>query len=437
MGSALSMLKKIWKTPDLRYKIFYTLALLFIIRVIAAIPLPNIDIDRIQEAIESNQSLQLFSIISGGNLERFSIAAAGISPFITASIIMQLLTMIIPSIEEMKKEGAQGQKKINQYTRYLTVPIAIIQSIGLIAFFSSSAAQGGQPIIEGLDLVDYTQMVLTMVAGSIIFMWIGELITESGIGNGSSLIIFLGIAGILPSTITNVLSSASQYNRLAIWGLLILSIISVFLVVFVSEAKRVIPVTYSKRIRGNKPYGGGNSYIPLRVNSSGVIPIIFAISILSFPSLIANFFTQAKAQWIQDSANNVINFYNEQGFWYYLMYFVLVISFTYFYSVIVFNPEEVADNLKKQGGFVPGIRPGEATRQYLSMILNRLTFVGALFLGTVAILPFIIESFTGTTQSIVQGTSLLIMVSVVLETIRQIRSQFIMRDYEYLLDDKS
>lgn len=438
MSSWFSVIYRVWSAVDLRAKILYTAALGVFVRVIAAIPLPYANTDAVGEFLENNQSFGLLNVVSGGNLERFSIAAAGISPYITASIIMQLLTMVVPAVEEMKKDGERGRQKMNRITRYLTLPIAALQAVGLIAFFSSdtviaSSLSGGQ-IFTDLSSWEYIQVVLTMVAASILLMWIGELITENGVGNGISLIIFVGIVSTLPGTVNSVVASIDDYNQIAIWGLLATTLMSIYLVVYFTEARRKIPVTYSKRVRGDKVYGGGNSYIPLRVNTSGVIPIIFAISILSFPSLIANFFTAAKADWVRETAEKVINFYNDQAGPYYLVYFLLVFGFTFFYAYVTFNPTEVAGNLKRQGGFIPGVRPGNQTEEYLTKILNRLTLMGAFFLGFVAALPFFVELATDTVQTVIEGTSLLIMVSVVLETMRQIRSQIAMKDYESFLE---
>lgn len=406
-----------------------TLGLLFIFRVISHIPLPGIDSEALKVFFAQNQFLGLLDVFSGGSLSRFSIVAMGVNPYINASIIMNLLSMIIPQLEEIQKDGERGRNKMNQIQRYLTIPLAAIQAFGFIVLFRTQSAS----IFTDLSTLTVIQIILTLTTGSIILMWMGDVITENGIGNGTSLIIFAGIVGRLPSSLGSMALSFDASQLIPIIILAVISLASIFMVVLVNEAQREIPVTYSKRIRGNKIYGGANTHIPLKVNTAGVIPIIFALSIMSFPTLIANFFTAAQADWLRSSAEFIIKVFDTQSVVYYGFYFILVIGFTYFYTLISFNPVDVSDNLKKQGGFIPGIRPGQATVTYLNKILNRITLAGAFFLGIIAVLPFVLQSLTGM-ESIIGGTSLLILVSVILETMRQMESQLIMRDYEHFLD---
>ena len=425
----LTIIRRVFRAPDLRKKLLVTLLLLLVFRIIAHIPVPGIDPERLKSFFSQNQYLGLLDVFSGGSLTRFSIAAMGVNPYINATIIVQLLTMIVPKLEEISKDGERGRHQMNQYMRYLTVPLAAIQAFGLILLFKAPSAA----IFTNLTAFNTLQIIITLTVTSIILMWIGELITESGIGNGISLLIFAGIVGRIPIEIRNLAVTFSASNMMPLLILGTLTLASIFMVVIVNEGQRKIPVTYAKRIRGNRMYGGANTHIPLKVNTAGVIPIIFALSIMSFPTLIANFFTAAKSEWIRNVASFVVKAFDPQSLLYYGIYFVLVIGFTYFYTLITFNPVDVADNLKKQGGFVPGIRPGQATVQYLSKILNRITLAGALFLGVIAVMPFVIQSTTKI-NSIVGGTSLLILVSVILETMRQMEAQLIMRDYEHFLE---
>lgn len=426
----LQTARRVIAAPDLRKKISLTLLLLLAFRLIAHIPIPNVDRASLANFFDSNQFFGLLDVFSGGSLARLSLAAMGVNPYINASIIMQLLTIILPKLEEMQKDGERGRHKINQITRYLTVPLALIQAFGLVLLFRSE--QGGAVLI-GLSSVEVVQTILALAAGAVLLMWIGELITEYGIGNGISLIIFAGIVGGLPSGIQSLTLQAQSGNFLPLIVLAVFGLAAIYFVVYVNEANREIPVTYAKRIRGNRMYGGANTHIPLKVNTAGVIPIIFALSIMSFPTLVANFFTASESTTIRNIATTVAKVFDPTSAVYYGVYFILVIGFTYFYTLIAFNPQDVAENLRKQGGFIPGIRPGEATVRYLGRILNRITLAGAFFLGLLAVLPFVIESFTNV-SAIIGGTSLLILVSVIIETMRQLEAQLVMRDYETMLD---
>ncbi|HPI67486.1 MAG TPA: preprotein translocase subunit SecY [bacterium] len=423
----IAKLKQIWHDHDLRRKILFVVGLLLVFRIAAHIPVPGVNTEALRQLFNSNAILGLLNIFSGGGMSNFSLVALGVSPYITASIIIQLLTMIVPALEEMSKEGESGQRKLNQYTRLLTVPLALMQSYAMIKLLQQS--QRG--IIGILDLKQYILTILTLTAGTIFLMWLGELISEKKVGNGTSLIIFAGIVSGIPTAIQRTLATFSLDQIIPVASFLILIIITVAGVVIITEGQRNIPVSYAKRIRGNRMYGGYDTHLPLKVNQAGMIPIIFAISIVLFPTLIAQFFTRADSNFLKRIAEFTINLFQNQIF-YGIIYFILVFAFTYFYTAVVFHPTQIADNLQKQGGFVPGIRPGKQTADYLSQVSVRIMLAGALSLGLIAVLPLIIQPLTGMTTMAVSGASLLIVVSVVLETVRQIDSQLVMRDYEGL-----
>lgn len=404
------------------------LLLLAATRVLAAIPIPGVDASALRQFFSQNQLFGLLDIFSGGGLSNFSIAMLGVGPYITASIIMQLLAIIIPSLGELQKEGDSGRAKINQYTRYLTVPLAVLQGFGTIMLFTRGAG-GGPKILGVLNPAEWFVILLSITAGTLILMWIGELITEYGIGNGLSLIIFAGIVAQLPAFVTQTSQVFNPSQLPTIIGFVVISLAVILGVVVMTEATRNIPVSYAKRVRGNKLYGGVNTHLPIRINTAGVIPIIFAISFLLFPGIIANFLVNAKTAAIADFAKNVNELFQNQTF-YGIAYFLLVVAFTYFYTAVIFNPQDIADNLQKQGGFVPGLRPGQQTADYLYRVLNRITLAGAIFLGLIAVLPFLMQIVTKTQALSIGGTSLLIVVAVVIETVKQIDSQLVMRDYE-------
>lgn len=431
MYSYLESFLKIFKYKDLRNKLLITVGILLVARILAHIPLPGVDLEELRAFFASNQMFGLLNLFSGGTFENFSIILMGVGPYITASIIMQLLVHVVPSLEALQKEGEYGQRKINQYTRILTVPMAIIQGYGMITVLSKQT--GGVAFeILGFDLVS---AVIVVTAGCVFLMWLGEIISESGIGNGISLIITLGIISGFPTQIRNTLALLTQggISTGLVWGLIsffVIALAAIFLIVVVTEAQRNIPVSYARRVRGSRMVGGAESYLPLRVNQAGVIPIIFALAMLLFPSTLAKFFEGVKSEWLSNAATWIINII--QNNWVYgVLYFVLVIAFTYFYTAIVFNPEQIAENLQKQGGFIPGIRPGTETRNYLKKILNRITLTGSIFLALVAVLPFVAQAATGITTLVIGGTGILIIVSVLLETGRQIKAQLVMRSYEY------
>lgn len=418
----------IWKTKDLRNKILIVLGLLLVTRVLAHVPIPGVDATGLKNYFQQSQFLNLLDIFSGGGLTNFSIAMLGVGPYITASIIMQLLTIIIPSWAEMQKEGGEaGRTQLNMYTRYMTIPLAALQGFGTIRLLMS---QGGAALLGQFTPFQWFLTLLSVSTGTMLLMWIGEIISEYDIGNGISLIIFAGIVARIPASISffqGWYTPDKLPDVLALAGAFLVVIAGV---VLVTEAQRNIPIAYAKRVRGNKLFGGVNTHLPLRLNQAGVIPIIFAISIMLFPALIAQFFVNAKSALLANNAQKIINLFNSQGYFYAITYFLLVMAFTYFYTAVVFNPEEIADNVQKNGGFVPGLRPGGQTADFLSRVLNRITLAGAFFLALIAIIPLLLQKYTGTTALTFGGTSLLIVVSVVIEVIKKVDAQMTMHDYE-------
>ncbi len=419
-------LTQIWKAGDLRNNILYVLAMLVIFRLAAHIPVPGVDTIALKNLFASNQVLGLMNLFSGGGMENFSIVMMGVAPYITSSIIFQLLGMIVPAIEEMQKEES-GRQKINMWTRWLTVPLALFQSYGMITLLR----RGSAGLLGNINAFDLSVILLTITAGSIFLMWIGELITEKKVGNGISLLIFAGIVAGLPKIIQQILVTFDQTQLFTLIGFVLVGLITVVGVVIINEGQRNIPVQYARQIRGNRAFGGTSTHLPLRVNMAGVIPIIFAISVVLFPSMISQFLIHAKTAWIANAATATISLFNNQLF-YGIIYFILVFAFTYFYTEVIFHPTQIAENLQKQGGFIPGIRPGKHTSDYLSNTTHRIILVGALFLGLIAVLPLIMRYFTGIQSLAVGGTSLLIVVSVVIETVKQIESQLTMREYDGL-----
>ena len=419
-------ISQIWKAKDLRNNIIFVLLMLVIFRLAAHVPVPGVDAAALKSLFASNQMLGLMSMLSGGGMENFSIVMMGVAPYITSSIIFQLLGMVIPQIEEMNKEES-GRQKINTWTRLMTVPLGALQAYGMVTLLSRSSAD----ILGNISPFNFAVMILTITAGSVFLMWIGELITEKKIGNGISLLIFAGIVATLPSTIQRFIVTFDQSQIFTLVGFAVVALITVIGVVIINEGQRNIPIQYARQVRGSRTFGGTNTHLPLRVNMAGVIPIIFAISVVLFPTMIAQFFIHAKTAWIATVATKTIELFGNQIF-YGVIYFLLVFAFTYFYTEVIFHPKKVAENLQKQGGFIPGIRPGTTTSDYLKYTVNRIVFTGALFLGLIAVLPLIIVYFTGVQSFAIGGTSLLIVVSVVIETVKQIESQLTMREYDSL-----
>jgi preprotein translocase subunit SecY len=423
----MRVLLNIWNSPDLRRKIIFTLFIIVIFRVVAHIPLPGADVNALKDFFSSSQLFQLLDLFSGGTLFNFSILTLGLNPYINASIIMQLLVNVVPKLEELQKEGEYGRKKINQYTRYLTLPLAFVQSWGILILFRRS----GSGLLSGLSPIELIAVVVTMTAGTIFLMWLGELITEHGITNGISVLIFSGILARLPVTLGQTATIFNPENALNIILIIVFALIVITGIVIINEAHRRVVVQYARRVRGGRDYGGGSTHLPIKINQAGVIPIIFAVSIILLPGMLATFFATAKGP-IGDISIIVRDFFNNP-LYYSSIYFALVVAFTFFYIAMTFQPNKIADDLRKYGGFIPGIRPGVATSDYLGFIINRITLVGGVFLGFVAILPFITSEITNISTIAIGGTGLLIVVSVVVEAAKQIESQLIMRSYEGFL----
>lgn len=419
-------LSLIWKQRDLRDSLLKVIGILVVFRVAAHIPIPGVDLEGLRNFFRSNQLLGLMNVFSGGTLDNFSVIALGVGPYITASIILQLLTMIVPALEEISKDGEQGRQKINQYTRLLTVPLAFLQGYGMITLLKQSSG-----VLADLAPAGIFTVMLTMTAGTMFLMWLGELISEKKVGNGISILIFAGIVSSLPSMVQQAVLTYDPSRFLVYVAYAAIAAVTVAGVVFITEAQRNVPVTYAKRVQGTGMAGGAATHLPLRVNSAGMIPIIFAISIILFPPMVAQFFVRAKTAWVAAGAEKVIALFQDQLF-YGIAYFALVLAFTYFYTAIVFKPEQIAENLQKQGGYVPGIRPGKPTADYLMYTVNRITLAGAVAIAVIAVLPLVVQQFlTGTQTLVVGGSSILIVVSVVLEIVRQIESQLTMREYDY------
>ena len=413
-----------FKVPDIRKKLLVVAGLLLAFRVLAAIPVPGVDPLQLQNLLGGSDLFGFLNIFSGGALSNLSIMMLGVSPYITATIIMQLLTMIFPSLKVIYyEEGALGRAKFNRISRYLTVPLAALQGYGLLNLLIS------QGVLAPLSAAGMVRDIIVITAGALILMWIGELITEQKIGNGTSLIIFAGIVSGLPAILQ---TAFINYSPELITSYIIFALGAVLViagVVFISEGERKIPVVYSKRVRGNKMFGGATTYLPLKVNQAGVIPIIFAISILLFPQFLAQILSVFSSELSIKMQGLVSAFLNNQ-LWYGIFYFSLVVIFTYFYTAITFNPEEISKNLQQNGGFIPGMRPGEHTTEFLKKTTGRITLFGAVFLGLIAVLPIITQFFTNTQSLTIGGTALLIVVSVALETSRQLQSQLAVREYD-------
>jgi len=414
----------LFKIKELRNKILFVLVLLVIFRVVANIPVPGVDAEKLKEFFAGNQLFGLINIFTGGAMSNFSIAMLGLGPYITSTIILQLLTMIFPKLKEMYHEsGPEGRNKFNQYGRILTVPLAALNAYGMITIYRS------QQIIGFADPLSLITSIAIVTAGALFLMWLGELITEKGIGNGVSILIFTGIIARIPTDIRQVIATYSPEKLPSYIGFLLVALIVIAGVIIINEGQRNIPIAYAKRVRGRKMFGGFSTHLPLRVNQAGVIPIIFALSIMLFPGMIAKFFANVPNQFVANAAQFIGNIFNDQIF-YAAVYFVLVVVFTFFYTAVTFDPKAIAENIQKQGGFVPGIRPGENTASFFYHILNRITLVGALFLGVIAVLPTVMTQATGVQGMSIGGTAVLIVVSVVLETMKQVEGQLTMRDYE-------
>ena len=424
MENYLAVFRNAFKTGEVRKKLLFTAGIFLVFRVFAHIPVSGVNIASLKSLFAQNQFLGLLDIFSGGTLANFSVMALGLNPYINASIILQLLTLVFPKLEALSKEGEAGRQKINQYTRFLTVPLAVLQAFGMYALLRS------QGIISLLSPVLLISFIVTMTAGTMLLVWLGELITEKGVGNGISLLIFAGIVGRIPVLAGQAFSTTTMENSFNSLTLLGLGIIVIGAIVTMNEATRRVTIYYAKRVRGNKMYGGQSTHLPLRLNQAGVIPIIFAVSLVLLPSLISNYLKGAGNPVLINISNLLSSWFNPQGVFYNLLYFTLVVAFTYFYTAVIFNPKKIAEEIQKYGGFIPGIRPGTPTAHYLSYILTRITLAGALFLGMIAILPTIASAATNVQTLLVGGTGILIVVSVILETIRAIEAQLVTRNYE-------
>ena len=413
-----------FRAPDIRRRILFVLGMLIIVRALAHVPVPGVNREALNTLFQNNQLLGLLDIFSGGGLSSFSVIGMGVNPYINASIIMTLMQGVIPSLQALSHEGEYGRQRINQYTRYLTVPLALIQGYGFLAILNS---QGVLTSFDLASLLTVTQ-IISLTAGTVLLMWFGELITEKGIGNGISFIIFAGIVGRVPAAF-------GQFLQAPDWGagiaLAVVGIITIAGIVYIQEGQRRIPVQYASRVRGRRLYQGGSTFLPLRVNQAGVIPIIFAVSIILFPVQIAAYFQSSQVKVVADVAQGIQSLLGTHSPLYAALYFGLTVGFTYFYTAFTFKPDDTADQLRKNGGFIPGIRPGNPTRDYLQTVVFRITIAGALFLGIVAVMPFVLsQAFPSLGGLALGGTALLIVVSVVVETMKQVEAQLMMRNYE-------
>ncbi len=425
----LETLRNAWKVKEIRNKILFTVFIILIFRIGSVIPVPYIDVAALKSASESGTTNEFFSylsILTGGGLEYGAIFAMSVTPYINSSIIVQLLCVAIPVLERWSKEGEEGQKKLAQLTRYATVVLALIQGTAYFFYLKNSGylSVSGRSVIFAAFVI-----ILAFTAGSALVMWLGEQIDVKGIGNGISILLFAGILSRGPQAFNTLLAYWKLDRQIAVVGILVLFLVVIGFIVWMTEAERRIPVQYAKRVVGNKMYGGQNTHIPIKVNMSGVMPIIFASSILMMPTMILSFWSSAKQNWF----GKILELFSTRGVFYAIIYFVLIIGFAYFYATIQFNPIEMANNLRKNGGAIPGIRPGKPTSDFISKILSRITLMGALFLSVVAILPILIGNVGGINISL-GGTSVLIMVGVALDTVRNLESQMMMRHYKGFLD---
>lgn len=424
MPNFLSEVLTVLKIKELRRKILITVLIVIIFRVAAHIPVGGVDLASLRALFQSNQFLALLDLFSGGTLVNFSVISLGLNPYINASIIMQLLTMVFPSLEALSKEGEYGRQKINQYIRYLTVPLSAVQAVGMFTLLKN------QGILTYSTSLSVVTIILGMTAGTLFLMWLGELISEYGVGNGISLLIFAGIVARAPVIFSQTSSIVDQQQLLNLLLLVILGFLVTFGIVFVNEGRRQILVQYARRFLGGREVGGASTYLPLRVNQAGVIPIIFAVSLVLIPSFAGGYFSQFPQPNLQVIGRWLVAHFQTNSLIYNLIYFFLIVGFTYFYTAVIFNPTKIADQMKQTGAFVPGIRPGTATSSYLNYILVRITLMGAIFLAVVAILPSIAQQISGIATLAIGGTGLLIVVSVILELAQNIESKLVERSYQ-------
>ncbi len=419
-----------FKLPDLRRKIVFTMVVLVIYRFAAHVPVPGVNLEALRQVFQSNQLLGLLDMFSGGAMSNFSVMAMGVYPFITAQIVLQLLTPIIPALDQLSKEGEAGRQRMNLYTHLLTIPLAALEAFGQVTVLAQSQGSLGAVISNfGFKTGSWLPTIstlLTLTAGTMIAIWLGELIDQEGIGNGLSIIIFGGIVAGIPQRLAQLWVS----NPWSILAFVIVTAVTVVGIVLVHEGQRRIPVQYAKRVRGNRIYGGQSTHIPLQVNSAGMIPLIFAVSFIMLPGVIASYFVRSDVKFVAGLATGISKVFDSNGAIYWLLYFVLVVGFTYFYTDVIFQQQNLPETLQRQGGFVPGLRPGSRTEEYLRGVVRRITLVGALFLGIVAVMPFIVRPLVGTNQMLLTSTGLLIVVGVVLDTMKQLEAQLLMRHYE-------
>lgn len=435
----MNAIKQIWHSKDLRKRILFTLGIVAVYRLMTHITIPAVNIDALQYVFDQNSLLGAFSLLTGGSSENFSIVLMGLSPYINASIIVQLLTVIVPRMEEISKEGDQGRKRLNRWTRWLTLPLAFLQSYGMIALIN---AQAQVPIIEGIDgsLVGWNYwstmlpIMITITAGTLVLMWLGEVITEKGLGNGTSVLIFAGIIAAIPPLVgpSLTLAQAEPERLLPLVAILLFALIFTLIVVLFTEGQRRIPVTYAgQRGKGKVE----QSFLPIRVNQAGMIPIIFAVSLVTFPSIIGQFLLYADSEWVKAIGRFATSQFNAQSWSYILIYFFLVIAFTFFYVSIVFDPNQVAENIQKRGGFIPGLRPGKETSEYLAKVSNRLNFFGGTMIAIVAVLPIVLQMIfaqfsLGSMPMVVSGAGVIIVVGVVLDLVRRVNADLLTHHYE-------
>ncbi|HDQ71567.1 MAG TPA: preprotein translocase subunit SecY [Chloroflexi bacterium] len=427
--------------PDLRRKLLYTLLILIVYRLASHVPVPGVNQEVLQQVLGGqggvSQFLNFIDLLSGGAMANFSVMASGVSPYINASIIFTLLVPIIPQLERLSEEGEAGRRKINQLQYYITIPLAMLQAFGQARIFS--AGTGGQPILSNFgftpaeNILPTISVLVAMTAGTMFAVWLGDLISEQGIGNGLSLIIFSGIVARMPQNLLNIWTRATVEGAigsgvLMVGVFLLIMLITMFVIVVIQEAERRVPVQYGKRVRGIKMYQGSSTHIPLRINTAGMIPLIFAQSILTFPAVVAQFFINSER--MGDLALKVMNIFTGQSAWYGPLQFLAVVGFTYFYTDVMVQQQDLPGVLKRQGGFIPGVRPGKRTEDYINSIYRRITLVGALFLGGIASLPYIVDLFLGTQVLLINSVGLLIAVGVILDTMRQLEAQLLMRHYE-------
>lgn len=418
-------LGRLWRTSEVRNSLLFVAAMILVFRVAAHIPVPGVNAAALANLFKGNQFLGLLNVFSGGTLASFSIVALGVGPFITSSVVFQLLGMIFPKFEEMQKEEA-GRQKINQWSRVLTVPLALLQAYGLLMLFKQ---QTGGTLFTATDVWTQVLAIASMTGGTVFLMWIGELISEKKVGNGTSIIIFAGIVAGLPTFLSQAAAVYDPSQLVTALLFVALVIVTIVGVVMINEAQRDIPIQYARQVRGSRLSGAVTSHIPLKLNMGGVIPIIFAVSIILFPTVIAQFFVNARTPAVREAATWVLATFQNQLV-YGVVFFLLVFAFTFFYTSVVFHPDTVAENLQKQGSFVPGIRPGAPTAEYLGWVTNRLMLAGALFLAIIAVLPLAVRAWTGNQNIAIGGTSILIVVSVIIDSIKQIEAQMSMHEYD-------